>query len=128
MADLQTKLLNFFGLERKGKALPVPDLGQQSYSAPTYPLRSYWGRRPERIDHKAEVGDLDLNSLAMAVVNYKANRIPEARPCVVKRNKNGDEERDFNHDIAKLIRRPNQFHIWANYVGALTVSWCFKGD
>jgi phage portal protein BeeE len=121
------KLLNMVGLQRKAKPLPAPDLGQYNYS-PTYPTyRSYWGRRPERTDHKAELGDLDLNSLAMAIVNFTATRIPEAKPCVVTRTES-DEKRDFNHALAQLIRRPNPHHIWANYAGACSVSWWLNGN
>jgi HK97 family phage portal protein len=121
-----TKLLNFLGLERKAQP-PIPDLGQQNY-APEYPRYSRWlNRRYERVDHKTEVGDLDLNSLAMAVVNFTATRIPEAKPCVVTRTKD-DEQRDFNHPMAALIRRPNPHHIWANYAGACSVSWWLNGN
>lgn len=104
-----------------------PDFGR---TLPTFPFRTSSGlfRRSDRVDYKAEVGDLDLNSLAMAVVNYKASRIPEAEPCVVTRDKQGNKERDFAHPVADLIRRPNPFNVWANYVGAAVCSWCFKGD
>lgn len=115
--------------ERKAKASAsqMPDFGR---TPPTFQSRlsSSLFRRSERIDYKAEVGDLDLNSLAMAVVNYKASRIPEAEPCVVTRDEQGTKERDFTHPAASLIRRPNQFNVWANYVGAAVCSWCFKGD
>src|ERR1051326_7620681 len=109
-----SKLLDFFGLERKGKT-PQPDLGQYNYT-PT-PYRSNYWRRNDRVNHKSEVGDLHLNPLAMAVVNFTATRIPEAKPSVVTRE-GTDEKRDFNHPMAQLIRRPNGHHIWANYAGA----------
>ena len=121
------KLLDFFGLERKGKTLTAPDLGQHTYSSPIR-YSGTWGRRYDRIDHRAEVGDLDLNSLAMAVPNYTATRIPEPRPCVVRRTKDGEEERDFTHPMAQLIRRPNRHHIWANYALAASMSWWFNGN
>lgn len=126
---LTTRLLDYFGLERKAKSpqTQIPDFGR---TPPSFQSRftSSLFRRRDRIDYKAEVGDLDLNSLAMAVVNYKASRIPEAEPCVVTRDKQGNKERDFNHEAAMLIRRPNPFNVWANYVGAAACSWCFKGD
>lgn len=115
--------------ERKAKNVTpvVPDFGK---APPTQPaIRSFSTfRRRDRVDYKAEVGDLDLNSLAMAVVNYEANRIPEANPCVVRRDKQNNKERDFNHKAASLIRRPNPFNVWANYVGAAACAWNFKGD
>jgi len=110
----------------------APDLGQHAPS----PLNNWrftgwgWNRNTSlsRVNHKAEVGDLDLNSLAMAVVNFTAMRIPEARPCVVRRKQNGDEERDFTHPAAKLIRRPNRHNIWADYAAACSMSWWLNGN
>lgn len=131
MADnkLTTRVLDYLGLERKARSSQsqIPDFGR---IPPTFPFRSSSSlfRRRDRVDYKAEVGDLDLNSLAMAVVNYKASRIPEAEPCVVTRDEQGNKQRDFAHAAADLIRRPNQFNLWANYVGAAVCSWCFKGD
>lgn len=121
------RALSAIGLQRKAKPLPTPDLGQYNYSS-SFPYRSFWGRRPDKVDHKSEVGSLDLNSLAMAVVNFTSIRIPEARPCVVTRNDEGDEERDFNHQVASLIRRPNRHHIWADYAGAVSMDWWFYGN
>lgn len=114
--------------ERKAQSPQPPDYGR-SVSL-QLPFRSSWssGRRAERVDYKAEVGNLDLNSLAMAVVNYEASRIPEAVPCVVTRDKQNNKERDFTHAAARLIRRPNPFNVWANYAGAAALAWNFKGD
>lgn len=111
------------------KAKPVvPDLGQQNPSAPYYPS-SYWGRLFSRsTDYRHEVGDLDLNSLAMAVVNFTANRIPEAKPAVARTTKEGDQKLDHLHPAAQLIRRPNRHHIWANYAAAISMSWWFNGN
>lgn len=112
----------------KAKTLPAPDLGQQN-PAPYYPYRSsYWNRLFTAKDYRHEVGDLDLNSLAMAVVNFTANRIPEARPAVKTTTDEGDENLDYKHPAAQLIRRPNKRHIWANYAGAISMSWWFAGN
>lgn len=114
------------GLERKG--LNIPDLGQQNGSQPMFRFNGWgWNRSRGKIDHKAEVGDLDGNSLAMAVVNYTASRIPEAKPTVLTTK--GDEvERDALHPMARLIRRPNNHHVWANYALACSMSWWFSGN
>lgn len=117
-----------FKVERKDKALPVPDFGKVNNSIPSFRASSFLTSRSNRIDYKREVGDLELHSLSMAVVNYEASRIPEAVPCVVTRDKQGNKERDFNHAAARLIRRPNPFNVWANYVGAAACGWNFKGD
>jgi len=122
-----TPILNRLGLQHKA-ASDVPDLGPQSLAEPTYRFNGWgWNRFRGRIDHRAEVGDLDGNSLAMAVVNYTASRIPEAKPVVVTTK--GDEViSDPFHPMAKLIRRPNNHHVWANYVLACSMSWWFSGN
>lgn len=111
------------------KAKPVtPDLGQQN-PAPYYPSYHYnWFRNRATTDYCREVGDLDLNSLAMAVVNFTANRIPEAKPAVATTTKEGDQSLDYQHPAAQLIRRPNRHHIWANYAAAISMSWWFSGN
>lgn len=114
-------------LQGKAKPLPAPDLGQQN-SAPYYPS-SYWNRIFRKsTDYRHEVGDLDLNSLAMAVVNFTANRIPEAKPAVAATSKDGDQKLDYQHPAAQLIRRPNKHHIWPNYAGSCSMGWWFSGN
>lgn len=129
MADKQSIFTRAANAFRAFKAKPViPDLGQQNPSAPYYPS-SYWGRFFSRsTDYRHEVGDLDLNSLAMAVVNFTANRIPEAKPAVARKKKGADPEIDHEHAAAQLIRRPNRHHIWANYAAAISMSWWFSGN
>lgn len=108
---------------------PPPDLGQQNSGLPYFQPPSYWGHYFARdTDYRHEVGDLDLNSLAMAVVNFTANRIPEARPVVARTSEAGDQELDFSHPAAELIRRPNAHHIWANYAAAISMGWWFNGN
>lgn len=111
------------------KAKPVtPDLGQHNL-APYYPSRYYdLFRLRSATDYRHEVGDLDLNSLAMAVVNFTASRIPEAKPGISVTNKEGDQKIDYLHPAAQLIRRPNKHHIWANYAAAVSMSWWFSGN
>lgn len=118
-----TRIVNFF------KAKPTdPPQFERYANVPFTHYRGYgWGRKPGAVDYRGEVGDLDGNSLAMAVVNYTATRIPEARPSVVTQK--GDEsESDFTHPLASLIRRPNAHHVWANYVLAASMSWWFSGN
>ena len=113
----------------KAKPLPAPDLGQQNQGLPYYQSQGYWSRFLSRpTDYRHEVGDLDLNSLAMAIVNFTANRIPEAKPVVIRTTKAGDQEADFLHPAAQLIRRPNKRHIWANYAAAISMGWWFSGN
>lgn len=115
--------------ERKSKPPPAPDLGQQNLFAPYYPSAYSWDRLFRKAtDYRQEVGDLDLNNLAMAVVNFTANRIPEAKPAVAVTSKDGDEKLDYLHPAAKLIQRPNKHHIWADYAAAISMGWWFAGN
>lgn len=112
----------------KAKLPPAPDLGQQNYAS-LYPRYPNWlFRNTTRTDYRHEVGDLDLNSLAMAVVNFTANRIPEAKPAVKTTTTDNDETIDFRHPCAQLIRRPNRHHIWANYAASCSMGWWFNGN
>lgn len=126
---ITTRVLNYLGLQTKSAVTP-PDLGPDQYSLSNYQRFSGWGwnRSRGRIDHRAEVGDLDFNSLAMAVVNFTSIRIPEAKPTVVTYKKDGDEEKDYQHPMAQMIRRPNKHHVWANYAAACSMSWWFAGN
>lgn len=126
--SLLTRAMNAVTGAFKAKPLPAPDLGQQN-SAPYYPSAYSWNRLFRKAtDYRHEVGDLDLNSLAMAVVNFTANRIPEAKPAIAVTSKDGDQKLDYLHPAAQLIRRPNQHHIWANYAAAISMSWWFAGN
>lgn len=116
-------------LQGKAKPVPAPDLGQQNLAPYSnyYDWSRFW-RSHAATDYRHEVGSLDLNSLAMAVVNFTANRIPEAKPAVARKNDQGDLELDYEHKAAKLIRRPNRHHIWANYAGSCSMGWWFSGN
>lgn len=114
-------------LQGKAKPLPTPDLGQQNPSTLYYPRPWGWTHRT-KTDYRGEVGALEFNSLSMAVCNFTAIRIPEAQPAVVRTTKAGDQEFDFQHPAAKLIRRPNKHHIWADYAGSCSMGWWFAGN
>jgi phage portal protein BeeE len=126
----KTSFLNraFSAVRGALKAKPVtPDLGQQNQSL-TYPAPYFNFRRSSTVtDYRHEVGNLDLNSLAMAVVNFTANRIPEAKPAIAT-GKEGEQKLDHLHPVAQLVRRPNPHHIWANYAAALSMGWWFSGN
>lgn len=109
----------------------APDFGDTAtFYQPSFRFNGWgWNRHRGKIDHKREVGDLDLNSLAMAVVNCTSLRIPEAIPAVVTRNKQGKEEEiDPSHPCAQLISRPNKHNVWSNYAGGCSMSWWFVGN
>jgi len=116
------KLLSMIGLERKAAKDP-PDYG---YNQWFNNYQNYWSwvrsRRPTD-SLKLDLGDLDCNSLVMAVVNYSGIRLPEAKPAVYV-----NDEAVPNHPLSKVIRRPNRHFIWANYALALSLSWWIDGN
>lgn len=106
----------------------APDFGDINTSVPTFHFNGWgWNRFRGKINHKQEVGALHLNSLAMAVVNCTALRIPEAIPAVVTKAED-TEKLDPDHPCARLISRPNKHHVWANYAYASSKSWWFNGN
>lgn len=129
----ETKLidraLNYFGLERKS----APDFGK-GYSTSTLSDAwrfTGWGWNKCRggIDYSQEVGALDESSLVMAVVNWTGTQLPEAAPVVQKPSgKEGALEPEWGHPAADLVRRPNPHFIWADYCGALSLSWWIDGN
>jgi len=126
MPTLTSKLLSRFGYQKKS----APDMGGQSYrnDAFDYRFSSSFPRVRSNTDYKRELGDLDGHSLVMCVVNYTGSRLPQAKPVVIKKDKNNRPQKDFLHDMARLIRRPNPHFTWANYCLAISTSWWIGGD
>lgn len=126
---LPTKVLG----DIETKASEQPDFGRASGWVDRFSNWRFpgWGwNRDTRsaIDYKREVGSLDGHSLVACVVNYTGTRLPEAKPALKTTKKNGDVEIDYEHDLAKLIRRPNDHHVWANYAHACSLSWWIDGN
>ena len=72
-------------------------------------------------DHKklAEIGDGTGNSAVIACLNVLATAFAEPGIFVSSRNSEGDYSRDMNHNVARLIRRPNPYmtqQLLANYI------------
>ena len=72
-------------------------------------------------DHKklAEIGDGTGNSAVIACLNVLATAFAEPGIFVTSRNSEGDYSRDMNHNVARLIRRPNPYmtqQLLANYI------------
>jgi len=72
-------------------------------------------------DHKklAELGDGTGNSAVIACLNVLATAFAEPSLLVSARNSEGDYQRDMNHEVVKLFRRPNPYmtqQLLANYI------------
>lgn len=101
-----------------------PDFGRNY--APSFSSPWSWHNR-NSIDYRGELGDLSGSSLVMAVVNWTGINLAEALPVVFKPDQKGVPQIDPGNVAADLIRRPNPFHIWADYTLAGAFSW-WMGD
>lgn len=99
-----------------------PDFGKGTSSWLDQYRFSSWSR-DTRINYASELGRLDNSSLVMAVVNWTGINLAEALPVVTKPDTQGLSQVEPQHEAADLIRRPNPFHIWADYCLAGAFSW-----
>lgn len=102
-----------------------PDFGKGwSRSEPYRGWEQTFGFRDSGlIDYRRELGELDNSSLVMAVVNWTGINLAEALPVVTKPDEKGVPQIELQHEASDLIRRPNPFHIWADYCLAGAFSW-----
>lgn len=100
-----------------------PDFGR-GYSAP-YLDSSYsrWWDYSKSVNYRHELGRLDNSSLVMAVCNWTGINLAEALPVVTKPDGKGVPQVELQHVASDLIRRPNPFHIWADYCLVGAFSW-----
>lgn len=115
----------FFGLEKK----QAPDYGQPVYNDwQRWRFQGWgWNRDYSAGDFSREVA-LDKSSLVMAVVNDTGTALAEAMPSVRKRNSKNKWDIVPDHECALLVQRPNPFNVWADYCGALSLSWWIDGN
>lgn len=121
---LPTKMLG--DIETKSTPQDRPNFGQQGWTnqyVNPY-IHSGWNRnRLGGINYKEEVGDLRNASLVMAIVNWTGLNLAEALPVVTKPDSKGVPQIELQHEASDLIRRPNPFHIWADYCQAGAFDW-----
>jgi HK97 family phage portal protein len=104
-------------IRREQKGLLV---NQSEYSYLNQAVMGY-NTQSGYFDHKklAELGDGTGNSAVIACLNVLATAFAEPSLIVSARNSEGDYERDMNHELAKLFRRPNPYmtqQLLANYI------------
>lgn len=116
------KIQHFFGF--KGDQPPKYD---QGLYRPTW-HRPWIINRDVSIDYRTEVGKLDDSSLVMAVVNWTGTQLPEAPPVVEHPGPDNAMEVDWGNPAADILRRPNRHHVWADYCGAIALSWWVDGN
>src|SRR5678815_3027096 len=119
---LPTKMLG--DIETKAsKVESRPDFGRnysQSYFDTNY--SRFWDYS-KQINYRSELGRMDNCSLVMAVCNWTGINLAEALPVVTKPDSKGVPQIELQHEASDLIRRPNPFHIWADYCLAGAFSW-----
>lgn len=121
---LPTKMLN---IQVEKKSAPDYGLPAQGYSS--WRFNSFgWNRRFNHSDFTRDVEPLDKSSLVMAVVNDTGTALAEAMPSVRFRNAKNKWEPVPDHECALLVQRPNPFNVWADYCGALSLSWWLDGN
>lgn len=118
---LPSKMLG--DIELKSAPQDRPNFGKQNYTSfnDQYITPNYWSR--SGIDYRREIGPLDNSSLVMAIVNWTGINLAEALPVVTKPDKKGVPQIELQHEASDLIRRPNPFHIWADYCQAGAFDW-----
>ncbi|MDA2936824.1 phage portal protein [Acidobacteria bacterium AH-259-A15] len=95
----------------------------------THPLRSWlFQLLPRtRFDYAREVGTGHGSSVVMAPIKFIQRVFPEA-PLRMRR-KVGEQDQIFNdHDLIKLLRRPNDFYSGNSLWRAIIASWFLQGN
>lgn len=118
---------SFFGFDKKS----APDYGHPTYynDWARWNFNSWFRHRDiSTRDFQKEVGSLDKSSLVMAVVNDTGTALAEAFPSVRLRNSKNKWDPIPDHECALLVQRPNPFNVWADYCGALSLSWWIDGN
>lgn len=127
-----SKMLGDIQIERKSE----PDYGRLAYDS-RFNYNDYvthrfagwgWNKGYPGQDFSTEVGPLDKSSLVMAVVNDTGTALAEALPSVRIPKAKTKWDIAADHDCALLVQRPNPFNVWADYCGALSLSWWIDGN
>lgn len=110
-------------IESKAAAIARPDLGR-NYHTPYYDsIYSRFWHDTRAVNYRYELGRLDNCSLVMSVCNWTGINLAEALPVVTKPDRKGVPQVELQHVASDLIRRPNPFHIWADYCLVGAFSW-----
>jgi phage portal protein BeeE len=120
---LPSKMLGDIETKASAAVEARPDFGR-GYNAPY--LDSVYSRfwdTSRTVNYRHELGRLDNSSLVMSVCNWTGINLAEALPVVTTPDKKGVPQIELQHAASDLIRRPNPFHIWADYCLVGAFSW-----
>jgi HK97 family phage portal protein len=81
-----------------------------------------------RIDYADEVGDGTSSSTVAAVLNWVARTFPEAPPALWHELDNGQEQQIRQHDMLKLLRKPNEYYSGLVLWMATVIDWMVDGN
>jgi hypothetical protein len=75
-----------------------------------------------------EVGNGMGSSTVAAPVMWVARTFPEAPPMLWRKLADGQEEQDHDHDLLRLLQRPNDFYTGVILWMATVVDWMVDGN
>jgi HK97 family phage portal protein len=93
-----------------------------------YPWRSWRFGGTGAINYAKEVGDGSQSSAVMAAVLWMARTFPEAPPAIWKKLDSGQEEKEADHDLLRLLERPNPYYSGALLWIATIIDWIVNGN
>jgi HK97 family phage portal protein len=80
------------------------------------------------VDWLSQVGDGTSSSTVMAPVLWIARTFPEAPPCLWQQLENGQEEQVRDHDVLRLLQRPNDHYTGPILWMATLTDWTVDGN
>ena len=88
----------------------------------------FWGLRHHRFHYSREIGDTMEASTVAAPILWFARNFPEAPPALWRQLDNGQEEQDRQHDLLRLLQRPNKHYTGPILWMATTTDWNVNGE
>ena len=81
-----------------------------------------------RIDYSVEIGDVTQSSIVMAACRWLGSTLPEAPLEVLTADADGKEQPEQKHELAQLIKKPNQYYSGATLWKHFSVDWLTSGN
>jgi HK97 family phage portal protein len=103
----------------------VRSLGRMVFRRSSYRFSGLLGTH---VDYLSEVGDGTGSSTVAAVLNWVARTFPEAPPMLWAEDADGQEEKQLQHPMLKLLRRPNPHYTGLMLWMSTVVDWMVDGN
>ncbi len=79
-------------------------------------------------DYQTEVGDGTGSSVIMAPLSWIGRNFPEAPPALWKQLDDGQEDQEVDHEMLRLLVRPNPFYAGTLLWMATVMDWFIDGN